>query len=172
MDVKVTFPEFHQGAMDIGYHESIEACWECYEPDGGSLTLDEIDEDACALWGIFRQWCGKNFDSVKEFFHALGRSRNTFVNGLRERGWTHGQEERLFNVMDRDGNGIGKDDLTFLEVERKKFKTHEEIRAIGTTFLRAREKKFASEQRALNEFRAKLRKGKNKNTRTKSGFGV
>lgn len=101
---------------------------------GGGLTLEELDEQAFVLFSSWRQFCMQNFKGVKHFMETMlddpepgDRSKASvtfaqFKAGLKEMGWSSGQEQYLFDAMSYDRQKLVPDDVNWIELELQRAK--------------------------------------------------
>merc|ERR1719487_1156625 len=74
----VTFDEFLQGCLHVGYTGDVVELFRSIDTDGsGELGLDEIDGKVANLWSTFRLWSVQSFESIRDMLKQLSGGAQT-----------------------------------------------------------------------------------------------
>lgn len=166
-DMRISFSEFCHGMAKLDYRgNSRDLFFACDTDESGFLTLDEIDEESASIWNNFNTFCVEQFASAKDMIsslttsrsHSSKLSREDFVSSIKKRGWTHGYEELLFKIVDKDNHGsIQPDHLKWLDEEKKQQMRKEEAKLKSQKDQAKRQKDKQRAALALKEFKMFLK---------------
>eukprot|EP00933_Yihiella_yeosuensis_P055633 TRINITY_DN5447_c0_g1_i4.p1 TRINITY_DN5447_c0_g1~~TRINITY_DN5447_c0_g1_i4.p1 ORF type:complete len:774 (+),score=163.57 TRINITY_DN5447_c0_g1_i4:112-2433(+) len=151
-DQKITSSEFMRAMRNIGFKGDSAYLFERIDGDrSGELSLEEICPRTAELWRHFRNWCVVNFEDVQDFLKRLGApevkhekitasnpqklaggpvnyvvTEQQFIEGLRQKGWMHGYEDKFFAAINiHDKAAAGEDELKWLDIEKRRQKRKE-----------------------------------------------
>lgn len=139
-DGELTFAEFCQGLVNIGYIGDVIALWRELGGDhANTITLHSVDRSGAEIVDYFANWCYDMFRGPWEFFNAIdddgsnSLTAEEFVDGLLRNGFFNARdiphkiaspeqvEKNLFPFLDADGQGaVSAMELSFLEKDEEK----------------------------------------------------
>jgi Ca2+-binding EF-hand superfamily protein len=170
MDLCVTYEEFCEGAYHLNYKGDPTALLHKLDIDGsGEVMLEEIDPVSAKLWMKFRMWCAARFDDPKDMLFKLQNGQGNhaqhvcakvdFIDGLHRLEWRGGNEDLLFECLDRDNDDvISLAYLSWFVKDKQKQLRKENARRFIEKQTARNAKEHKEVARQLEDFQAYLKK--------------
>lgn len=161
---RVNWAEFSQVCKILGYRGDAPGAWRAFDSDlSGYITLEELDPVANKFLMDFRNWCRKEFGTVKSAFSVFDEDGSNsltfeeFRGACRIYGYT-GHYRKLFDSCDINQEGtLSLKEVAFLdEWEVKQDKEEHQVFECSGTFTNVSVSKQKSEGYSIAEREGKV----------------